>query len=233
MTDTFDDREPEETRRAGISRGHFLEIGAGGLAATLVAPTAAFAASSAREDNNPNRLLLRDGIVLTLDDAVGDFARADVLVDGGRIVAIAPHLHAGAQVVDCTGKILIPGFVDTHRHMWQGLLRSIGPDDLLLDYLQSILMGFALQLTPEEVYLGDLIAALSGMNAGVTTVLDWSHINTTPAHSDAVIQALKDSGIRAVYGYGPNFFHPDPATNPIRTTSSGSATSTSRRRTSC
>ena len=90
---------------------------------------------------------------------------------------------------------------------------GIGPDDLLLDYLQSILMGFALRLTPEEVYLGDLIAALSAMNAGVTTVLDWSHINTTPAHSDAVVQALKDSGIRAVW-YGPNFFHPDPATNP-------------------
>jgi cytosine/adenosine deaminase-related metal-dependent hydrolase len=214
MTDTFDDREPDETRRAGISRGHFLEIGAGGLAATLVAPTAAFAAASAREDNNPNRLLLRDGIVLTLDDAVGDFAKADVLVERGKIVAVGPNLHAGGQVVDCSGKILIPGFVDTHRHMWQGLLRSIGPDDLLLDYLQSILMGFALRLTPEEVYLGDLIAALSAMNAGVTTVLDWSHINTTPAHSDAVVQALKDSGIRAVYGYGPNFFHPDPATNP-------------------
>jgi 5-methylthioadenosine/S-adenosylhomocysteine deaminase len=215
MSDHFDAGEPDETRGAGISRGQFLDLGAMGLAATLLTPTVAFAGDSVRENSNPPRLLLRDGVVLTLDDAIGDFARADVLIEQGKIAAVAPQIQAGsAQVVDCAGKIVIPGFVDTHRHMWQGLLRSIGPDDLLLDYLQAILMGFALNLTAEEVYLGDLIAAFSAMNAGVTTILDWSHINTTPEHSDAVIRALRESGIRAVYGYGPNFFHPNPATNP-------------------
>ena len=182
MTDTFDDREPEETRRAGISRSHFLEIGAGGLAATLVAPTAAFAASSAREDNNPNRLLLRGGIVLTLDDAVGDFDAADVLVERGKIVAVGPKPRARGPGRRLRRKIVMPGFVDTHRHMWRGSCAASGPTTCSLDYLQTMLMGFALRRSrPEEVYLGDLIAALSAMNAGVTTMLDWSHINTTPA----------------------------------------------------
>jgi 5-methylthioadenosine/S-adenosylhomocysteine deaminase len=210
----LDSDKPVETDGAGISRGQFLEAGAAGLAVTLLAPEVAFG-SSAASQNDSKKLLLRGGVVLTLDDAIGDFKRGDVLVENGKIVAVAPDIHVGgAQVVDCSGKIVIPGFVDTHRHMWQGLLRSAGPDDLLLDYLQAVLMGFALNLRPEEVYLGDLIAAYSALNAGVTTILDWSHINTTPQHTDAVIKALDESGIRAVYGYGPNFFHPNPATNP-------------------
>jgi cytosine/adenosine deaminase-related metal-dependent hydrolase len=205
----------DEIHGDGLSRGRFLELGAAGVGATLLAPSAAAAAADRLANSNPSRLLLKGGIVLTLDDAIGDFTKADVLVEKGKIVAVAPQLQAGgAQVQDCAGMIVMPGFVDTHRHMWQGLLRNSGPDDLLLDYLQTMLMGFALRLTPEEVYLGDLIAAYSAISAGVTTILDWSHINTTPQHTDAVIAALKESRIRAVYGYGPNFFHPDPATNP-------------------
>ena len=215
MSDELDVETIDHTRGEGISRGRFLNLGAAGLAATALAPAALAAeTASGRAVNNP-RILLRGGIVLTLDDAIGDFTQADVLIEQGKIAAVAPRIQAGgAQVVNCSGMIVAPGFVDTHRHMWQGLLRQVGPDDLLLDYLQLMLMGFATHLTPEEVYLGDLVAALSAMNAGVTTILDWSHINTTPQHSDAVIQALRDAGIRAVYGYGPNFFHPNPATNP-------------------
>ena len=215
MSDELHGETPNETRGDGISRGRFLNLGAAGLAATAVAP-AALAAETAggRAVNNP-RVLLRGGIVLTLDDAIGAFPQADVLIENGKIAAIAPRIQAGgAQVVNCSGTVVMPGFVDTHRHMWQGLLRNSGPDDLLLDYLQTMLMGVATHLTPEEVYHGDLVAALSAMSAGVTTILDWSHINTTPQHSDAAIQALRESGIRAVYGYGPNFFHPNPATNP-------------------
>ena len=163
MTDHFDDAgEPVENSSTGISRGRFLDLGAVGFAATMMTPTLAFASESGAANSNP-RILLRGGVVLTLDDAIGDFIRADVLIERGKIVAVAPNLQAGgAQVVNCSGMIVTPGFVDTHRHMWQGLLRSSGPDDLLLDYLQDVLMGFALNLTPEEVNLGDLIAALLG-----------------------------------------------------------------------
>jgi cytosine/adenosine deaminase-related metal-dependent hydrolase len=99
--------------------------------------------------------------------------------------------------------------------MWQGLLRNIGPNDLLGDYLTKILFGFAPKLTSEDVYLGNLITALSAMNAGITCILDWSHIATSSAHTDAAIQGLRDANIRAVYGYGPNFglkpaWHEDP-----------------------
>jgi cytosine/adenosine deaminase-related metal-dependent hydrolase len=144
--------------------------------------------------------------VLTLDPAIGDFAKADVLIDDGKIVAIAPRIpDRGAHVVDASGKIVMPGFVDTHRHLWQGLIRNSGPDDLLGDYLTNVLFGVAPVITPEEVYIGDLVSALSALNSGITTLLDWSHIATTPEHTDAAIAALHASGIRGVYGYGPNF----------------------------
>src|SRR5215475_2657761 len=90
----------------------------------------------------------------------------------------------------------MPGFVDTHRHMWQGLLQNIGPDDLLLDYLNKVLFGFAPKLTPDEVYLGDLITAVSALNAGITCILDWSRVNSTPQHADAAIQGLRDAAVR-------------------------------------
>ena len=202
---------PDESDGVAITRRRLLAVGAVGLGATML-PSAATATSGS---SRRGRLLLRGGIVLTLDDKLGDFVRADVLVDDGRIRTVAPRLHAsGATVVDCTGMIVTPGFVDTHRHMWQALFRNSGPDTVLLDYVEQVLQGPNLNMTPEEAYLGDLIAALSALNAGVTTILDWSHINRTPEHSDAVIQGLKDSGIRAVYGYGPVFYHQNPSKDP-------------------
>ncbi|MBE2320641.1 amidohydrolase family protein [Solirubrobacter sp. CPCC 204708] len=199
-----------------LSRRRLLQVGALGLGSALLPATAGAHPPAAPGGGPPGRrVLLRGGTVLTLDDTVGDFVRGDVLVEDGRIRAVGPNLRApGAAAIDCTGKIVTPGFVDTHRHMWQALFRNSGPDTLLLDYVEDVLQGFNLNLTPEEVYLGDLIAALSALNAGVTTILDWSHINLTPQHSDAVIQALRDSGIRAVYGYGPVFYHPNPARDP-------------------
>jgi cytosine/adenosine deaminase-related metal-dependent hydrolase len=204
-----------EECNGGLSRRRLLQFGAAGVGAAML-PAAAGAHPRAASGGPPGRrVLLRGGTVLTLDDVIGDFVRADVLVDDGQIRAVGPNLRAsGAAVVDCAGKIVTPGFVDTHRHMWQALFRNSGPDTLLLDYVEDVLQGFNLNLTPEEVYLGDLIAALSALNAGVTTILDWSHINLTPQHSDAVIQALREAGIRAVYAYGPVFYHPNPARDP-------------------
>lgn len=152
------------------------------------------------------RTLIRGGIVLSLDPGVGDFPEADVLIDGDRIVEVRPGLDvAEAEVIDASGMIVVPGFVDSHRHIWEGLLRNIGTDVPLegrSSYISFVLHKLAPAFRPEDAYIGDLLSALGAIDAGVTTLLDWSHIQGSPAHTDAVIQALKDSGMRAVFAYG-------------------------------
>lgn len=151
--------------------------------------------------------LIKGGMVLSLDDSVGDFAAGDVLIEGARIVAVGPGLSAGenAEVIDASGMIVMPGFVDTHRHIWEGLLRNIGTDVPLegrTSYISSVLHKLAPAFRPEDAYVGNLVSALGAIDAGITTLLDWSHIQDSPAHTDAVIRALEDSGLRAVFAYG-------------------------------
>jgi cytosine/adenosine deaminase-related metal-dependent hydrolase/ribose/xylose/arabinose/galactoside ABC-type transport system permease subunit len=152
------------------------------------------------------RKLIRGGIVLSLDPEVGDFANADVLIDGDRIAAIGPGLAADdAEVIDASGMIVMPGFVDSHRHIWEGILRNIGTDVPLegrVSYISFVLRTLAPAFRPEDAYAGNLVSAVGAIDAGITTLLDWSHIQASPAHTDAVVQALRDSGLRAVFGYG-------------------------------
>lgn len=196
-------------RREAVSRRRFLGTGALGLAGALLAPppflnSALATGGEHGRHRQRGRLLLKGGIVLTLDGDRSPF-KGDVLIEDGKIEAVRPHVNAHAEVIDASDMIVMPGFIDTHRHMWQGLLRNIGPDDVLDDYVKKILFGHALKMTPDDVYLGDTVSALSAMNSGITTILDWSHIANTPAHTEAAIHALQDAKIRAVYGYGPSF----------------------------
>ena len=111
----------------------------------------------------------------------------------------------GAEVIDASGMIVMPGFVDSHRHIWEGLLRNIGADVPLegrSSYISHVLHKLAPAFRPEDAYMGNLISALGAIDAGITTLLDWSHIQGSPDHTDAVIQALEDSGMRAVFAYG-------------------------------
>jgi cytosine/adenosine deaminase-related metal-dependent hydrolase/ribose/xylose/arabinose/galactoside ABC-type transport system permease subunit len=153
-----------------------------------------------------DRTLIKGGTVLSLDPAVGDFDVGDVLIDGGRIVGVGTQLANGeAEVVDAEGMIVLPGFVDSHRHIWEGLLRNIGADVPLegrTSYISFVLHKLAPAFRPEDAYVGNLVSALGAIDAGITTLLDWSHIQGSPAHTDAVIQALDDSGMRAVFAYG-------------------------------
>jgi 5-methylthioadenosine/S-adenosylhomocysteine deaminase len=152
------------------------------------------------------RTLIRGGTVLSLDPNVGDFATADVLIEKGQIVEVGPGLVAAdAEVIDASGMIVMPGFVDSHRHIWEGLLRNIGTDVPLegrSSYISFVLHKLAPVFRAEDAYIGDLISALGAIDAGITTLLDWSHIQGSPAHTDAVVQALRDSGLRAVFAYG-------------------------------
>jgi cytosine/adenosine deaminase-related metal-dependent hydrolase/ribose/xylose/arabinose/galactoside ABC-type transport system permease subunit len=153
-----------------------------------------------------DRKLIRGGLVLSLDPEVGDFARGDVLIDGDEIAAVGPGLSASdAEMIDASGMIVMPGFVDSHRHIWEGLLRNIGTDVPLegrVSYISFVLHKLAPAFRPEDAYIGNLVSSLGAIDAGITTLLDWSHIQASPAHTDAVIQALGDSGMRAVFAYG-------------------------------
>jgi 5-methylthioadenosine/S-adenosylhomocysteine deaminase len=152
------------------------------------------------------RTVIRGGTVLSMDPAIGDFAWADVLIEGDRIVEVRPNLGpVDGEEIDASGMIVMPGFVDSHRHIWEGLLRNIGTDVPLegrSSYISHVLHKLAPAYRPEDAYIGDLLSALGAIDAGITSLLDWSHIQGSPAHTDAVIQALRDSGLRAVFAYG-------------------------------
>ncbi|MBF6221715.1 amidohydrolase family protein [Nocardia abscessus] len=166
--------------------------------------------------NSEGRLLLRGGIVLTMDEALGDYERADVLIEDGKIAQVGPDLDADTEVLDCVGKIVLPGFVNSHHHMFQTALRSYWSDALDLDYfMQSRAGADALfhQYTTEDVYWGQLGGALENLAAGTTTVVDTSQCSYTPEHTDAALEGIRRSGIRCVFSFSPSFgdHEPDPS----------------------
>jgi 5-methylthioadenosine/S-adenosylhomocysteine deaminase len=162
------------------------------------------------------RYVIKGGSVMSMDPAVGDFVKADVLVEGKKILAIGSDLDAAGQVIDATGRIVMPGFIDTHHHQFETALRSFLADGvLILDgdsaggsggegayaYYQSILLGFAPVYRPQDVYISEVFGGLSQLDDGVTTVHDVSQIHHTPQHSDAAVEALMATGRRAAFGY--------------------------------
>ncbi len=152
------------------------------------------------------RRLIKGGTIISMDSEIGDLATGDILIEGAKVLQIGPSIPVeDAEVIDATGMIVVPGFVDSHRHIWEGLLRNIGTDVPLegrTSYITFVLHRLAPAFRPEDAYIGNLVSALGAIDAGVTTLLDWSHIQGSPAHTDAVIEALEDSGLRAVFAYG-------------------------------
>ena len=160
------------------------------------------------------RILIKNGCILTLDKSVGNFHQADVLIEGTKISAVGPNLNAeDGEVIDASDMIVMPGFVDTHRHIWEGILRNIGTDVPLAgeaSYLTIVLNTIAPVYRPEDAYVGNLVGLYGAIDAGITTILDWSQIQATREHADAVIKALQESGMRAVFAYGyPWWKNPD------------------------
>src|SRR5271165_1296356 len=217
------------------SRRNFLK----GAAATGVAAMGLnlFAAHPAAADDPPmdsgrlgRRYVIRGGSVMSLDPQVRDFPQADVLVEGKKILAVGPNLQAGgAAEIDATGRIVMPGFIDTHHHQFETALRSFLADGILINdssnspsgnttYYEYILLKFAPVYRPQDVYINELFGGLSQLDDGVTTVHDVSQIHHTPRHSDAAIQALFDTGRRFAFGYfegagtnGPAYAYPTDA----------------------
>ena len=165
--------------------------------------------SAARTPVNPtHHILLRGGTIITMDPALGDFAKGDIHIQGKHIVEVGRDLRApaGAEVIDAVGTILIPGFVDCHRHSWSATFRQIIPDGLIANYMATTHQGFGPYYRPHDMYVGNFITALGCINAGITCVIDNSHNSRSAAHSDAAIEALFDSGIRGVHASGPPQF---------------------------
>ena len=150
-----------------------------------------------------DRVLIKGGYVLTQDPELGEQAGADVLIEDTQIAAVGRNLSAdGARTIDAAGDIVIPGFIDTHRHTWETSIRTCAPDYPLIAYFGNILDKFAPHYRPEDVYAATLWGALEDINAGITGLVDWAHIINTPDHADAGIQGLQESGLRSVYAYG-------------------------------
>lgn len=150
------------------------------------------------------RILLKGGIVLSMDKQVGDFAQGDVLIEDGKIRAIGrlTDIPTDAVVVEAQNRIVMPGFVDTHHHFYQGILRSILVNGLLNpDYNATINGPITAAYLPPDVYAGSLISALGMMDMGTTLAVDTSQVSHTPEHTDAGIKALTESGMRVVYAY--------------------------------
>jgi 5-methylthioadenosine/S-adenosylhomocysteine deaminase len=213
--------------KAGFPQNHFASrrkflkgAAATGVAASALNLFAPRPAAANFDDDMPRdtgkanrRYLIRNGIVMSMDPQVGNFARADVLIEGKKILAIGPNINAGnASIIDARDRIVMPGFIDTHHHQFETALRSFLADGLLISdptsgpsgdttYFEYILSTFAPVYRPQDVYINELFGGLSQLDDGVTTVLDVSQIHHSAQHSDAAVQALFDTGRRAAFGY--------------------------------
>lgn len=149
-------------------------------------------------------ILIKQGAVIISENNQLQAITADVLVRNDKIVKIAKEIHhpSANMEIDAKGMIVMPGFVDTHRHLWETAFKGVAGNWTLMEYLNGMLGGIAPLFEPEDVYIGNLLGALEAINSGITTVFDWSHIMNTTEHTKAAIRALKDSGIRAKFGYG-------------------------------
>jgi 5-methylthioadenosine/S-adenosylhomocysteine deaminase len=152
-----------------------------------------------------HELLLRGGLVVTMDDSRGDLSDADVLIRDGVIAAVGRGLSTSirdADVIDATGRLVIPGLVDTHRHVWQGAIGGFTPQMTGAGYGPAVLNGIAPRYLPEDIYAGTLWGALQALDAGITTVADWAHNLQSAEHADANLRGLQESRIRGYFLYG-------------------------------
>ncbi len=160
-------------------------------------------------------MLIRGGRIVTMVDGSPDEQAGAILIEGGKITGILQEgmpLPAVAEVIDATGMIVLPGFVDTHRHIWQTQLRTVAANWSLFDYIVHMRSIYSAFYTPEDAYLGNLLGALEAVNAGVTTVADHSHLVNSPEHADGLLRGLEEAGVRGVYCYG---FFVNPKHNPF------------------
>jgi 5-methylthioadenosine/S-adenosylhomocysteine deaminase len=148
--------------------------------------------------------LFKSGTIVTMDPRITNLSTGDVLVDDGRIAAVGVNLQAdGAEVIDATGSIVMPGLVDAHHHMWLGVMRRMMPDvDDLFAYIGVVAETLGAHYRPLDMYLSTKLTAVTSLDAGITTIIDACHSSRGPGHTDAALDALDDAGIRALHMVG-------------------------------
>lgn len=163
-----------------VSRRHLIQMGtavasARGVTAQSPSHDAAEAGLASLHLDPNRRILLKGGTIITMDPAAGDFVQGDILVQGKKIVAVGANLNVSGpapRVIDASNTILIPGFVDCHRHSWEGVLRRIIPNGDIRKYTATTHQGFAPFYRPHDMYVGNLITALGCIDAGITCIID-------------------------------------------------------------
>jgi cytosine/adenosine deaminase-related metal-dependent hydrolase len=220
MCTLCDQGKPQDHSRSQLGRRDFLK--ASTATAAAAAGMSLFNAPEARaHDDDPpqdtgrhdRRYVIRNGHIMSMDPQVGEIVRGDVLVQGKRIVAVGRNLRAGgAHEIDAEGRIVMPGFVDTHHHQFETAIRSFLADGLLfndgdpsghgaINYFQYILGTFAPVYRPRDVKINELFGSLAQLDAGVTTSHDISQIHYSEDHSVAAIEGSAASGRRIVFGF--------------------------------
>jgi len=183
---------------------------AAAFAATGLAPRLPLAQSGGRPLPARGEFVIRGATILTMDAGIGDFARGDVHVRDGAIVAVAPDIAAaGATAIDARGMICMPGFIDTHWHLWTSALRPVVRiDDPKRGYF-PVTNALGRHYTPEDSYRNVRLGLAEGLSAGATTVHNWAHNIRSPAHADAELRAMRDTGVRGRLAYGAAQGAPD------------------------
>ena len=152
------------------------------------------------------RTLISGALLLTMDDELGTIPRGDVLIEDARIAAVGPDLprEGDVEVVDACGHIVLPGFVDTHRHMWAAMLRGCACYGDLATYFHDVVFTYGANFTPDDTYTSVRLGLAEAVDSGITTMHAWEHNIQTPAHADAALAALEESGMRGRFSYGPS-----------------------------
>ncbi|MGW7478111.1 amidohydrolase family protein [Nonomuraea muscovyensis] len=167
-------------------------------------------------------LLVSGTYLISMDPGVGDLPRADVLVRDGRIAGVRPHApggprdsgSAGIPVIDGIGTVTLPGFVDTHWHLWNSLLRGTVGDRPGTDYF-TVKRALAPHFEVEDFYWAARLGLAEAVNGGITSVHNFDHNVRDPEDADANIRAHLDSGLRGRFSYGPPDSAPPDATNDL------------------
>ncbi len=164
----------------------------------------------------PSELLIKGGNVVTVDPELGDFEVGDVLAVDGVIEAVGKQVSPpgpNTTIIDATGRMVLPGLVDTHRHVWQGAILAFTPQVTGAGYDPQVLAGIAPKHTAQDIYAGTLWGALQALDAGITTIADWAHNLQSAEHANGNLRGLRESGIRGYFLYGgpgPHSDEPNP-----------------------